>query len=154
MAGRPLGLRSLMKALSRYSRTQLQKLVDSIPTKSDMVVKLERQREKLVGALAKLDRQIAGLSRGNGSATAPARRARKRGRRKGYKLSAATRNRMRIAALKRYGKKSEATASAPAAGKKTRKPFSAETKARMAASQKARWAKKKEAATTHAEIKA
>jgi hypothetical protein len=142
MAGRPLGLRSLMKALSRYSRAQLEKLIAAVPTQSDVVAKLERRREKLAKAMTKLDRQIAKLSGGNGSVAAPARRGRKPGRKKGYTLSAATRRKMSEAAKRRYagGAKSEAPA---AAGKRTRKPFSAETRAKMAAAQKARWAKAK-----------
>src|SRR5688572_24246716 len=139
MAGRPLGLRSLMKALSRYSRVQLEKLIASVPTKSEVVAKLERQREKLANAIAKLDRRITELSGGNGAVAAPARRTRKSGRKKGYKLSPATRAKMRAAALLRYGK----TKSAAAPAAKKRRTMSAETRAKMAAAAKARWAKKK-----------
>src|SRR5688572_25300990 len=146
MAGRPLGMKSLVNALARLTKAELQKLVDSVPTEDNRVARLKRKREKLAKKMALLDRQIAQLSGGNGSVAAPARRGRKLGRkpgrRKGYTLSAATRRKMSEAAKRRYagGSKSEAPA---AARKRTRKPFSAETKAKMALAQKARWAKVK-----------
>src|SRR5688572_26073351 len=142
MAGRPLGMKSLVNALARLTKAELQKLVDSVPTEDNRVARLKRKREKLAKKMAMLDRQIAQLSGGNGSLDTPARRGRKPGRRKGYTLSAATRRKMSEAAKRRYagGSKSEAPAST---GKRTRKPFSAETKAKMALAQKARWAKVK-----------
>jgi hypothetical protein len=107
--------------------------------------KLEAERADLQRQLAKIEAKLAKLGAGNGAAPA-ARKTKGRGRRKGYKLSAATRNRMRIAALKRYGK-----TEAPATGKRKRKPFSAETRAKMRASQQARRAKAKGTAEPKAE---
>lgn len=140
MAGRPLGLRSLAKALARLTKDEIQKLLASVPSRDDRVARLELKRAKLAKTMAKLDRQIAKLSGGHGAVTATGRPGRKPGRKKGYKLSAATRRKMSDAAKRRYagGAKSEAPASA---GKHTRKPFSAETRAKMAEAQRLRWEK-------------
>src|SRR5687767_11384668 len=123
MAGRPLGMKSLVNALARLTKAELQKLVDSIPTEDNRVTRLKQKREKLAKKLTTLDRQIAQLSGGNGAVAVPARRGRKSGRKKGYTLSAATRRKMSEAAKRRYagGAKSEAPATV---GKRTRKPFS------------------------------
>lgn len=145
MAGRPLGMKSLVNALSRYSKVQLRKLIASIPSKNEMVVKLERQREKLAKSIAKLTRRIEKLSGGNGSvaAAAPSRHGRKPGRRKGYTLSAETRRKMSEAAKRRYAGKSTPAASTEPRKKRTVSP---EARAKMAAAARARWAKVKGAA--------
>ena len=66
--------------------------------KLDRAETLERQRSKLLKAVAKVDAKLARL---NGS---PAKAGRKPGRRKGYKLSPATRRKMSLAAKRRYAK--------------------------------------------------
>ena len=137
MAGRPLGMKSLMNALSRFSHAQLQKIIAAIPSKSAVVTKLERQREKLVGALAKLDRKLAKLSgEGNGSAPAAPAGARRR------KFSAATRRKMAESQRLRWAKKNGGQA-APAAASKPRRTLSPETRAKMAEAARRRWAKVK-----------
>jgi hypothetical protein len=105
----------------------------------DKVTALERKRDKLQKTLSRIERKLARLNGGNGAATTAGKPGRKSGRRKGYKLSAATRNRMRIAALKRYGNKGKVEA--PLSGKRKRKPMSAATKAKMAEAARKRWAK-------------
>ena len=80
-----------------------------------------------------MERKLAALDN-NGAAPT----AKRRGRRRGFKVSPRTRALMRAAALRRYGK-----TEAPATGKRKRKPFSTETRAKMRASQRARWAKAK-----------
>ena len=139
MAGRPLGFRSLVQALSRYSHAQLEKLIAAIPTEDNRVAKLKAKREKLSRSMAKLDRQIAKLSGGAVSVAAPARRGRKPGRRKGYTLSAETRRKMSEAAKRRYARRGT-SAAAPSKPKRTVSP---EARAKMAAAAKARWAKVK-----------
>jgi hypothetical protein len=135
-------MKSLVNALARLTKDKLQKLIESIPTEDDRVARLKRKRDKVANALAKLDRQIAQLTGGNGAAAAPARRGRKPGRKKGYTLSAETRRKMSEAAKRRYAGKGNAEAPAPA---KKRRTMSPETRAKMAAAAKARWAKKKDA---------
>ncbi len=145
MAGRPPGVRTLVKAIAKLSAAQLRKLLTTAKAPSSgKLERLERVRDRHLAAAKKLERQIAKLSGGNGSAPS-APRGRKPGRRKGYKLSAATRRKMSEAVKRRYagGTKSGAPASVE---KRTLKPFSPETRAKMAAAQKARWAKVKGAA--------
>ena len=143
MAGRPLGMKSLVNALSRLTKDKLQKLIESIPSEDNRVARLRQKRDKLANAMAKLDREIAKLTGGgNGTAAAPVPRGKKPGRRKGYTLSAETRRRMSEAAKLRYAGKGKAAAPAP--GKK-RRTMSPETRAKMAAAAKARWAKMKAA---------
>jgi len=147
MAGRPPGVRTLVRAIAKLTPAQLRKILTQAKAPSSgKLERLERKREKHLAAVKKLERQIAQLSDGNG-AVATRKPGRKPGRKKGWKLSAATRRKMREAAKRRWGggAKSEAPASA---GKRTRKPFSAETRAKMAAAQQARWAKVKAAGTT------
>ena len=139
-------MKSLVNALSRYSKVQLRKLIASIPSKNEVVAKLERQREKLAKSIAKLTRRIEKLSGGNGAVAvaALARRGRKPGRRKGYTLSAETRRKMSEAAKRRYAGKNAPAASTEPMKKRTVSP---EARAKMAAAAKARWAKVKGATT-------
>lgn len=138
----------LQSILKRFSVEQLREAIKLHKTEGKRT-KLEAERADLQRQLAKVERQIAALN-GNGAATTASQPGR-RGRRKGYKLSPATRNRMRIAALKRYGKlKGEA----PAAGKRKRKPMSAEAKEKMRQAALRRWAKVKGTAEPKAEAKA
>jgi phage-related minor tail protein len=147
MAGRPPGVRTLVKAIAKLSPAQLRKLLTTAKAPSSgKLERLERVRDRHLAAAKKLERQIAKLSGKNGTVATPSRSARKPGRKKGYKLSAATRRKMSEAAKRRYAAKGK-TEAAPAPGKGKRKPFSAETKAKMAAAQKARWAKVKGKAT-------
>jgi len=138
MAGRPPGVRTLIREISKLAPAQLRQLLTKAKApNSGKLERLERARDRHLAAARKLERQITALSGGNGHITAAAKPGRKRRR---WKLSAATRRKMSEAALRRYAGKGK-TEAAPAAGK--RKPFSAETKAKMAAAQKARWAKVK-----------
>jgi len=70
----------------------------------DKVTALERKREKLQKALSRIDRKLARLNGVNGSPRKPAKAKGpgKRGRRRGFKVSAATRRKMRLAALRRH----------------------------------------------------
>ena len=153
MAGRPPGLRSLVRALGKLSPAQIKQLISkakSAPS-DDRLQKLERERDKHLAAAKMLERQIAKLAGGNGAVAALARRGRKPGRKKGYKLSAATRRKMSEAAKRRYAGKGKAAA-APVEDrpKAMRRAFSAEARAKMAAAAKARWAKVKASAETAA----
>ena len=140
MAGRPPGVRTLIREISKLAPAQLRQLLTKAKApNSGKLERLERARDRHLAAAKKLERQITALSGGNGHITAAAKPGRKRRR---WKLSAATRRKMSEAALRRYAGKGK-TEAAPAAGKRKRKPFSAETKAKMAAAQKARWAKVK-----------
>lgn len=134
-----MNLRTMLK---RFSVEELQQAIRMSRTEGKRA-KLEAEAASLRKQLAKVERRLAALdgASGNGAATTPSRPRRKPGRRKGYKLSAATRAKMRAAALRRYGKGKKAEE--PATGKRKRKPFSAETRAKMRASQQARWAKVK-----------
>ena len=125
----------LQNILKRFSVEELQQAIrySRMQGKRD---KLETEAESLRKQLAKVERKLAALG-SNGAVPT----GRKTGRRKGFKVSAATRAKMRAAALRRYAGKGKANGSA--AGKKGRKPFSAETRAKMAAAAKARWAKAK-----------
>src|SRR5688572_32232981 len=98
MAGRTLGLRSIVRALAKLSPAQVRKLISSAPRENGQVARLEREREAHVTAIEKLDLQIAKLSGGNGAAPTSGGPGRKPGRKKGYKLSAATRRKMSEAA--------------------------------------------------------
>lgn len=131
-----MNLRSL---LNRYSVEQLK---EAIRLRSTYVraQALDKKKAALLKQVAKIDRELAKLNGGNGAATT-ARMPGKRGRKKGYKLSAATPRKMSEAAKRRYAGKGKAEA--PSAGKRMRKPMSAETRAKMAAAAKARWAKVK-----------
>lgn len=103
--------------------------------------KLEQEKAALLRALAKVERKLSRLDGASGNGSAPAGGMPKgRRRRKGYKVSAATRAKMRAAALRRYGK-SKPEASAP--GKRKRKPLGPEARAKMAAAARARSAKVK-----------
>jgi hypothetical protein len=140
MAGRPSGVRTLVRAIAKLTPAQLRHLLTKAKApNSGTLERLERARDRHLAAARKLERRIAELSGGNGSAPS-APRGRKPGRRKGYKLSAATRGKMPEAAKRRYAGNGK-TEAAPPAGKRTRKLFTAETRAKMAAAQQARWAK-------------
>ena len=140
MAGRPPGVRTLVKAIAKLSRAQIRQLLTKAKASSSgRLERLELQREKHLAAAKKLERRIAKLSNGNAHGNTAAKPGRK-GRR--WKLSAETRRKMSEAAKRRYAGKGK-TEATPAAGKRKRKPFSEETKAKMAAAQKARWAKVK-----------
>lgn len=128
------------RLLKRLTVEELRRAI-RLKTNLAKVEHLEREREAHLKALKKLDQEIAKLSGSNGSVTAPARRGRKRGRKKGFKVSAATRRKMSAAAKRRYA--GNGKAAAPAGGKKKRRTMSAATRAKMAASAKARWAKMK-----------
>jgi hypothetical protein len=107
--------------------------------------RLAEKRRKLMTALALVDAEMAKLEgepvRRRGPGRPPKAETEKRGRRKGYKLSAATRKKMRLAALRRYGKVKPET---PKAEKRTR-VFSPEAREKMAEAARRRWAKVKEA---------
>jgi len=130
---------NLKGLLSRYSVDQLKEAI-RLRSSYGRAQALEEKRAALLKQVAKIDRKLAVLNDGNGGATT-ASRLRKRGRKKGYKLSAATRRKMSEAAKRRYAGKGNTEA--PSTGKKKRKPMSAETRAKMAAAAKARWAKVK-----------
>jgi hypothetical protein len=121
---------------------------EAIRIKSGMqkVEKLERQRDQLLRQASKLDRKIAKMSGGNGTVITATRRRRKPGRRKGFKVSAATRRKMSEAAKRRNAGNGKVAAPA---GKK-RRTMSAATLAKMAAAAKARWAKVKGASSPKA----
>jgi hypothetical protein len=138
MAGRPPGLRSIVKALAKLSPAQVRKLLASAPRENGRVARLERERDKHLSAVRKLDRQIAKLSGGNGSAAAPA--AKPGRKRRSWKLSAETRRKMSEAAKRRYAGKGKAEGPAP---EKKRRTISPEGRAKMAAAARARWAKVK-----------
>ncbi len=110
---------------------------------------LERRRESLQGRLDAVMKEMASLD-GNGAA--PVRKPRKmRSRRKGYKLSAATRRKMSESAKRRYAGKGKPEA--PKAGRKPRK-LSAAGRTAISAASKARWEKMRAAAQAKAEPKA
>ena len=130
MAGRALGFRSLVKALGKWSPAQIRKAIALAP-QLERVEKLERDRNKHLAAIKKLDRKIAKLSGGNGSVAV----SRKRRRRK---MSAETRRKMSAAAKRRYAQTKEtapATVSKPA-----RRKLSAEARQKMAEAARRRWA--------------
>jgi len=134
MAGRPLGLRSLVKALGKLSPAQLKQALSIVPRQGELD-RLERDRQDHLAEIKTLDRRIAKLSGGNGHAATPARKRRRR------KISAETRRKMSEAAKHRYAK---AKGSAPkASGKPARRKMSAETRAKMAEAARRRWAKAK-----------
>ena len=130
-----MNLRSL---LNRYSVDQLKEAL-RLRSAYGRTQALEEKKTALLKQVAKIDRKLAKLNGGNGADTDS--RLGKQGRKKGYKLSAATRRKMSEAAKRRYA--SKGNTEAPSAGKKKRKPMSAETRAKMAAAAKARWAKVK-----------
>ena len=134
-----MNLRSL---LERYSVDELKAAI-KLRGQHGKVEALEAKRDALLKQVARIDRQLSKLdgASGNGAATTASKPVRKQGRRKGYKLSPATRNRMRIAALKRYGNKAKAV-EAPKPDRKRRK-LSAAGRAAISAAAKARWAKVK-----------
>lgn len=141
MAGRPPGVRTLVRAIAKLTPAQLRQLLTQAKApNSDKLELLERARDKHLAALRKLERQIAQLSGSNGAVATSSTPRRKPGRKKGWKLSAVTRRKMSEAAKRRYGGGAKSEAPAPA-GKRTRKPFTAETRAKMAAAAKARWAR-------------
>ena len=115
---------NLRNILKRFSMEELRQAIRYARSDSKRT-KLEAEAASLRKALAKVEAKLAKLGGSNGTPVTSTR-GRKPGRRKGYKLSPATRNRMRIAALKRYAGK--AKAEAPAKVKRTRKPLSAEAK--------------------------
>ena len=105
-----MNLRAILK---RFTPEQLRQAIRLRSTYS-RVEALEEKRAALLKQAARIDRKLSKLNGGSGSATAAttAKPERKPGRRRGYKMSAATRDKMRVAALQRYGK---AKAEAPAA---------------------------------------
>ena len=147
MAGRPPGLRSLVRALGTFSPAQIRSIISQArrSPKSDEVERLERDRKKHLAAVKVLERKIAKLSGGNGQVATPVRKRRRR------KMSAATRRKMSAAAKRRYAGKGKAEARA--AGKK-RRSMSPETRAKMAAAARKRWAKVKDKVTDQVEEKA
>lgn len=124
------------RLLRRFSVADLR---EAIRQRSQLgkVEALEAKREALLKQVAKVDRKLAKLH-GNGSVPI-SKPGRKPGRRKGWKLSKATREKMRQAALRRYAGKGKPESSA--AERKKRKPLSPETKAKMAEAARKRWAK-------------
>jgi len=126
------------RLLRRTTIEQLRKAI-ALKLKLDRAESLERQRDRLQRQLARLDRKIARLN-GSGSTTTAAKPGGKPGRRKGFKLSAATRRKMSEAAKRRYAGKGNAAA--PALGKK-RRSMSPETRQKMAEAARRRWTKVK-----------
>jgi hypothetical protein len=95
--------------------------------------KLSARRWTLLSEVRSIETEMEILNRQVMQKSSPTANG-KRGRRKGYKLSAATRAKMRAAALRRYGKKDE-----PA--KPARKwKMSAEGRQRIADAARRRWA--------------
>jgi hypothetical protein len=97
MAGRPLGLRSLVKALGKLSPAQIRHILASAP-RSGLLERLEAKRDRHLAAIKKLDRKIAKLSGGKGHVAAPTKKRRRR------KMSAETRRKMSDAAKRRHAK--------------------------------------------------
>ena len=137
-----MNLKSLLK---RYTVEQLKEAI-RLRSTYGRAQALEEKKAALLKHLAKIDRQLSKLN-GNGAATTAAKPGRKPGRRKGYKLSAATRARMRAAALRGYGKSKP---EAPKPERKVRK-LSAAGRAAISAAAKARWERVRQA---KAEVKA
>lgn len=133
MAGQPPGLRSIVRALAKLSPAQVKKLLTSTPRENGRVARLERERDKHIRAIKKLDRKIAKLSDGNGQVASPTRKRRRR------KMSAKTRRKMSEAAKRRYAGKAATAGN----GKKRRRTLSPEARSKMAAAARARWAKVK-----------
>jgi len=128
---------NLKSLLSRYTLDQLREAI-RLRSTYGRTKALEEKRTALLKQVAKIDRKLAKLNGDNGAATTTSRPG-KRGRKKGYKLSAATRRKMSEAAKRRYAGKEKAEV--PSTGKRKRKSMSAETRTKMAAAAKARWAK-------------
>jgi len=128
---------NLMSLLKRYSVDQIKEAIRIHSTNRRAQV-LDEKRASLLKQVAQIDRELAKLNGGSVVATT-ASTLEKRGRKKGYKLSAATRRKMSQAAKRRYAGK--AKGESPSTAKRKRKPMSAETRAKMAAAAKARWAK-------------
>jgi hypothetical protein len=108
---------------------------------------LDRQRQHLIAQIQTVAARLAG-SAAPGAIDVPAadRVRRKGGRPKGYKMSAATRAKLREAWARRKAAAGQPSASAPrTAPKSSRRKISPEGRARIAAAQKKRWAKLKTA---------
>jgi len=134
-----MNLRTILKSVSiedlrRFLREQ---------PKLEKLQRLEDERHKLKSALAKVEVKISkiDLDHENGSAVKipKAKGPGKRGRRKGFKVSAATRRKMSEAARKRYAGKSKTELEAKMPRKHKPHKMSAAGRASIAAAQRARW---------------
>jgi len=120
---------NLKALLKRYTVNQLKEAI-RLKAQAGRVEVLEAKKTTLLKQVQKIDRQLSKLN-GNGATTA------KPGGKRGYKLSASTRAKMRASALKRHAKNKP---KAPKTARKTRK-LSAAGRAAISTAAKARWAK-------------
>ena len=122
---------NLKSLLNRYTVDQLKEAI-RLRSTYGRVEALQQKKDALLRQVAKIDRKLAKLNGGKGSAPAPKRR----GRRRGFTVSAKTRRLMSLAAKRRYAGK--AKADEPKPRRKWR--MSAEGRQRIADAARRRWA--------------